>query len=481
MSGNVQREGNAPINATSLSALEVPPRVGQITRNDLNRLARPLLLVPMVAFALLVASQLLPNQQVADALLAAGSDGPLAAGDHDPTFLNTLSDRWTECTALTIGLDDAHAGSPVESALHARTMGNCENSTDRLTQYAETGELTSTAEYYRYWWTSSALLQPAVVFLGVPLSRALFHGALIAATFTLFRAWQRRIGALAALALLGPIVVATDFVTLYDAMPQAISLGVALFVAALSIGWFERSTRHIQFFAAGSTAGAFLLPFDLMISIPLAATLTVATAMLVLFQRQASPKQLLVAGAAAGAGWGFGYAWVWATKWLAISLIVGPSKVLENITSTVAFRVNGETNQVTSSIIDGPLSNVRYWIDNDFAFDALLFELIVVLVAAALMIRRAKAHSLTGYGADKAARARLLIISMTAALPIVWYAFASNHSQIHNWIMFRALALSAGLIGVCLLLATQSHTPTQQFDDATPREPLAHHKASVTA
>lgn len=425
-----------------------------------------------MTLALVIGAELIPDETMANALVAAGDDGPLNGANHAVTILSTRADRWTECTALTMGLGDDDLAQPVTSALQSRSMLRCEQAAVRLQHFADTGDLVAEGEYFRYWWADTALLRPSVIAFGIPGSRVLFQTVLAGSFLGLLFAWRRRIGLLGALALLGPIVVGTDFVTLYDALPQAISLSAALLVSIGVLRFAERAQRVSQFLVIGGAAGAVVHPFDLMISIPLAATLCVATVVLVQYLRNSPVRSMASAGLAAGAGWGVGYGWVWLTKWMAIATVAGPSAVLANISDNVAFRVNGDVGESQSTPISGALSNVRYWIDNDFALSTLVFEGVLLAIAVLLLLRR-----LPGARSIQPSSIRqLAAVAATAALPFAWYGFASNHSEVHDWIMFRAVALSAGLVAVALILTTRAMQPAPQIEnlDPLPSKELVH-------
>lgn len=425
---------------------------GTTKQGDLFLLLKIFLAVPIITFGLVVGAEMIPDERIADALIDAGNAGPMKGENQEATVLGLLPDRWTECTALTMGLGDDDLSQPVSSALHSRTQYECSLAAEHLQHYADTGELNAYLEYYRYWWANTSLLRPSVLLFGMNGSRIVFQAALGASFLALLWAWKKRIGALASIAFLGPIVVSTDFITLYDALPQAISLSATLLVSIGVLHWAERSKRWTQFFVVGGAAGAVLNPFDLMISIPVAATLCIATVMLVQHQRRSTLKPLLMSGVAAGAGWGFGYGWVWFTKWVAIATIVGPTAVIENIRGIVSFRINGETEVADGGFLAASSSNIGYWVENEFAIAGLGFEAVVIAVALLLMIRRLP----TSRSIEAASIKRLSALAAAGLLPFVWYEFASNHSLIHDWFMFRAVALALGLTSVSFVLATQS-------------------------
>ncbi len=418
---------------------------------DLGGLLPIFVFGPLIALALVVGAELIPDEKVATALLEAGDAGPMSGENRTRTWLDTPSDRWTECNALTMGLGDGDLDSPVASALHSRSFGRCALAKDRLQAYDDGGQLLADTQYYRYWWADTAILRPSVVWLGLPATRALSQLVLGAAFLALLTTWSKRIGFLASLAFLGPIVVATDFLALYEALPQAISLTIALVTARSVLIGAERCTRPSELVVVGAAAGAVLQPFDLMISIPVALTLCVVSSMLVEFQRHPDVRPLLKSAAATGFGWWVGYAWLWAAKWAFISALVGPTEVIDNIRGTVEYRINGELVTGSTAFMDGSWTNLDFWIQKHFAATGLAFEAVVLALAVVVAILRQPRPAPRGRS-----RAKVLAIGSASLIPFAWYEFASNHSQIHNWIMFRAVAVSLGIVAGASVLAIQS-------------------------
>ncbi len=420
-------------------------------------IAKLLIIAPIVLSALVIAADLLPDDRVADALIAAEDSGPMNGENRTLTWLDTPSDRWTECTTLTMGLSDGPA-----EALHSRTYGPCSNAAQELQAYANGRGLPDGDEYYRYWWANTAITRPSVLAIGLPATRVLAQIVLGASFMALLLAWRKRIGMLAALAYLGPIVVATDFLALFEAVHQAISLFFTLLAGIVMLIGVERSTHVSQVLVTGAFAGALLHPFDLMISIPLAAALCVSTAMIVEHQRQTTARPLLTSGLAASVGWWVGYAGVWLSKWAVMALLVGPQEIYNNIRTITEFRINGEVGSSSTDFGNGAWSNIDFWIQLGFAKRALVFEAAILAGAVVLwFVHRSKAVGHQPSSQERSDhRTKLLCIVFTAILPFCWYEFASNHSQIHNWIMFRAISMSVGIVAVALVLATRQQ-PTE--------------------
>ena len=143
-----------------------------------------------------------------------------------------------------------------------------------------------------------------------------------------------------------------------------------------------------------------------------------------------------------GFGWGLGYFGMWASKWSIGSALTG--------TDLVADAANALEKRTSGFSWDG---TVRYTIseclsDNFTAFFRTPFTVLVILFLAAAvglcLMRRS----------DRRPGSSLFPYALTAALPILWYAFTLNHSVIHFW--FTNKALSVFVFAIMCGLAEQA-------------------------
>ncbi len=137
--------------------------------------------------------------------------------------------------------------------------------------------------------------------------------------------------------------------------------------------------------------------------------------------------------------WGIGYAGMWSSKWI-IGSLTTDQNVIKNALEAFTLRsshtsVDGNTSY---SILDCEIENITTFFTTPFTFLVLAFVCIMILKI--IITKR-----LTFAGVCNLLIPYILI----AALPLLWYAFTTNHSTIHFWFTNKAcvvfvLALMCG-------------------------------------
>lgn len=157
-----------------------------------------------------------------------------------------------------------------------------------------------------------------------------------------------------------------------------------------------------------------------------------------------------------GLSWCIGFAGMWASKWVLASIITG-----ENI---IANGIGAVANRTSNFSPDGTSKYSIYAceIKNFKTFFKTPATLIVIMLLAFLIVKciRMKKRSFED-------NVRILFpFFLTGLAPIVWYAFATNHSMIHYWFTNKACVISilAILFGVSCLLQVSNPSEDQNRD-----------------
>ncbi len=131
--------------------------------------------------------------------------------------------------------------------------------------------------------------------------------------------------------------------------------------------------------------------------------------------------------------WLIGYIVMWVSKWIVGSILTGDNLVFSAI-EQVRYRLSGDV---------GELYNVLNRFDavavNIMAFPRLpiIIALVLSLLTIAVLFYKKKVSL------DPAKLMSLApILFICALLPFVWYVFVLNHSYIHRWFTYRALAVA---------------------------------------
>ncbi len=138
--------------------------------------------------------------------------------------------------------------------------------------------------------------------------------------------------------------------------------------------------------------------------------------------------------------WGTGYVAMWAGKWTLGSLITGEN-VLGDAINEISYRTGSGAAELGMPEI-GRLDVIgRNLIANKFS-------LILILIAFAVCF------VLSGCRKTLRFRGKYIPTALAGLLPFAWYLVVSNHSVVHSWMTFRALAVfvyALMTVGVMLL------------------------------
>ncbi len=424
------------------------PRV----RYDLSTLMLVVLAGPVVGFFLSLGGELVPDKLVADALVEGVRDGSFEEENYSISRLGHRSDNFSECIALTIGFDDPEGSTPIETALTSASGGKCTIAVPMLLAYAENGDLVA-APYFRYWHGHTSYTRPALAALGVTGMRTGAWGIMIAAFIAVGVTIARRYGWVLAAALLAPLALATDFATLADTAHQSLALAVTLAGAAF-VAHLAQGRRTLQLLSIGAIAGSATSFIDLLTTPIVATTLLITIVLISSFDEGHRNWILLSRGVSLGVGWSIGYVTMWVAKWILAALVVGYDEVRKDITGQVSFRLTGEHELVSTDLLAATRDNLNFFLGQPFAWPLVVGSGALAVVSVGRYLLR------TGDIISP------LILLSPVAIPAIWYEMMSNHTQIHNWITFRACAISVGTIGATavLLWRTQSF---QQSDEAS--------------
>ena len=434
--------------------LEVPDDVSAdtavttTTSNKLSgilRLLATFAILQVAALALVIAAEMVPDRMVADSLLEAIDRGWVTTTHHPITGLDSRVDRWTECYALTMGLGDPPASNNFQTAIANPQLGKCELSVPALLAYRDGALLQSNFDYYRYWHGYTVVTRPSLAVLGVAGARMLALSLAVTAMIGTTVAVAKNTSMTAAVVLVAPALLTSDFVDLGESLPHAI--GAAACWGAAWLAWLaiQRRQSLMRIAAIGVVTGVVAAFFDLMVFIP--GTLALISILMVVatWMHGWRGRQLFGAGVVASVSWFLAFAITWATKWFIAGFVVGFGEVLETVRDQVSFRVDGEFNSVVDVLGEAARLNVSYWVDRPLGF-LIPIGLVAAVVLAWRALRRRLVDPLY-----------VVVVASLAVVPLLWYEALSSHSQIHFWITYKSLPLAIGALLFALVVANTSN------------------------
>lgn len=406
----------------------------------------------LVFVAVTLASALVPNVVVLAALKTSYVNGDFAnEGFHfsSPDYpaeqtgaglqlapkLTLPIDRYTECVAL----DSRLAPTPGMNALAKPFFdsGPAECS-DFYADWFGPPQRAGNG-YFWYWNGVTSISRPILAVAGVGGFRLVSALALYAATGTLLLAVRRVAGLVVGLLLIGPWLVMTDFVDLYESIPHALSAAAMTAGAALVCEVARRRPGNGPLlFVVALAAGSVYNFIDLMTMPPGAWALTVAVAAISTGVVLHRARPVLLAAAAAGAGWLAGYAGTWVAKWIISAALFGPSKVWNTIRSVIGLQsggnhLNGIGNRLKVPFVD----TFQLWEHRPFVSAHLLVAVAVLTAGAgALIIIR---HGWSEFGVRAATAVGALVVP-------VWFVVVARQTVIQDFYSYRSLAVALGIV-----------------------------------
>lgn len=407
-----------------------------------------LLVLQLVFLLLLVLAQAVPNGPVItqlDRAVREGSYGPA----YVPDGLGGTADRFTECVIVGYGVsstDDPR--STWYRATGGPRLESCELGVAQIGALAAGESLQPDAGYFRYWNGYSVLTRPVLAVVGLTGLRLVVAGMLVLASAAALLVVRRRAGLGPALALLVPLVVATNAV----AMPAtASSHGITLAVIAAGVALTAAlSVRGWRGAVVGAGAAAALLNYtDLLTTPAMSWALCAAVAGAVVSAAGTSVVRTLAVVVAAGAAWAVAYGVTWVSRWVFAALVQGP-EVFARIRDVSRYRVEGDNAAVVHELGAPLRANTARWLDTTATAVPLIVVAGMVVVAALVLAVRRRGPT---------ALARAAVLAAPALVVPAWYEVLSNHSQIHAFFTYRSLPAALGVVVMAAVVAAGSRRP----------------------
>ncbi len=433
----------------------------------LARALAGLLALQVVFLLLLVLAQAVPNGPIITQLDRAVRDGTYGPA-YVPDGLGGTADRFTECVVLGYGVsspDDPR--SLWYRATGGPRLESCELGAGQVRALAAGESLRPEAGYFRYWNGYSVLTRPVLAATGVTGLRLVVAGLLALATTAAVLLVRRRVGLGPALALVLPLVLATNAASTpatassHGIALAAVAAGVALTAALTSVGtsrWVSGAPGGVSGGAppgaqgwrgavVGAGAGAALLNYvDLLTTPAMSWALCAAVAGAVVSAAGASVRTTAVTVVAAGAAWPVAYATTWVSRWVFAALVQGPG-VFARVRDVSRFRLAGD-HAAVSHELGAPLrATTTTWLATT-ATAAPLLAAAAAVVVIALVLAVARRGPL--------ALARAAVLAAPALVVPLWFEALSNHSQIHAFFTYRSLPAAVGVVVMAALVAAGS-------------------------
>lgn len=362
----------------------------------------------------------------------------------------TKLDNWTDSLMLDNAVFLKEGTRPLELALEVYNPEyESGNPTEAFILYMNKKEPLHISSYSRYWHGYLVVLKPLLMFTGYQgirgLNRILQPLLVLAAAVFLWRRQGFRpvVPLAAAWLFLRPAALAfsMQFSTVfYTSM-------VGVLVLALGYDWLSQENRMLYFFLLTGIVTNYV---DFL-TYPVASLGIPMVIWLCLAQNRSFREylQMVVFGSVC---WGLGYAGMWAGKWILGSALLGHN-ILADALNQARFRSSSDAGigiAVSRGIVI--LRNL-YTGAGKWGLGLWLALAAWVLAVVAVRIWRSRENRWNPVF-------RAIPFLLTAVMPLVWYGVLLNHSFVHHWFTYRALAVSVmAAMGIGIVAGTSGDNP----------------------
>ena len=392
--------------------------------------------VLLALWAALVAAAAIPNERIYDNMYESAmffKDKPPYVNESQ---LRLIQDNYADVILLNVTWN--MGTDPLVSTLNtAYYDGN-----DGINDYGENwgfycaveGTADPNTDYSRYWHGMAAVIRPFMLFTdidGIKLIGMIAALVLLALNAALLIKKRQYFAA-------GALVAAFLCVHVWNiglSLEYQPAVLVTLALLPLYI-LFEKNDSTLSILAVIS--GVMIAFFDFLTC----ETLTILIPLLIVFimrkqeNRLPALKDNILLTIKCGAAWGLSYAGAYLVKWSAASLVTGENKFAAALTS-VEERLIGEAEELApvAQFFLAPLANISTLFGG---YDRVSWGNIAVGLIISAVVLGSVFYLFRS--SEKYDRSFSLIMLILGALPFVRFFVLNNHSYLHEFFTYRALA-----------------------------------------
>ena len=391
--------------------------------------------VLLALWAALVAAAAIPNERIYDNMY----ESALFFKDHAPyvneSQLRLVQDNYADVILLNVTWN--MGSNPFVSTLNSAYYDGDDGTTDNGENWGFYCTLAGTPpnkDYSRYWHGMAALIRPFMLFTdidGIKLIGTITAFVLLAVNTALLITKRQYFAAGALVAALMCVHVWNIGISL-EYQPAVL---VTLALLPLYI-LFEKNDGALSIFAVIS--GVMIAFFDFLTC----ETLTILIPLLIVFIMRKQDNRLtgfrgcFMLTMKCGAAWFLSYSGAYIVKWSAASLVTGENKFAAALTS-VEERLIGEAEELApvAQFFLAPLANISTLFGG---YDRVSWGNIAVGLIISAVVLGSVFYLFRS--SEKYDRSFSLMMLILGALPFVRFFVLNNHSYLHEFFTYRALA-----------------------------------------
>ena len=281
-------------------------------------------------------------------------------------------------------------------------------------------------QYMRYWHGSIAIVRPLLMIMpvqGIYILNAVIMFLLFTAVMILLIRMRQIVPALGI--TLGIVMTAWWFVPLSLEYTWTCSLALVATVAVICISRKDRTAGYGLFFMITGMVTIFL---DFLTT----ETLTLLFPLLTLLWLKKDKSDTVKTAVTSVFTWGVGYTLMWITKWLLASMVF-QENVIPYLDSHIEEWLIGNVEGVNPfiNIVEAILLNIGNLFPLGYGIIGITVSAALIILAVFIAIR---------YHRKDYDKAFTIAITILGFIPFLRYIVMHNHSYIHHFFTYRALA-----------------------------------------
>lgn len=364
---------------------------------------------------------------------------------------NSLTDNYADVIELGV-MWNMTDENPIKAILDSRYYdGNTEKRDygENYGFYASVNKgVEPNTDYTRYWHGDVIYLRALHVFTNIVNIRIILMSvcmALLACLCWVLYRKERRAIAIMTLAALACVQI-WNIRLAVEYIPAVL---VGLITAIYSVKNHEKVMTDMRIWIVSGVLIAF---FDILTCelLTIALPLAIVYVMRQQDKKIRETKQEMIQMAKIFFAWGMAYLATFLSKWTLASLALGENKFTAAI-SAAGVRINGETNSDYTPLeifFRAPAANISTMMGGEETVEwkgVFVFLIIAAIVVALIYLLKKRE--------DKTI---LTMMSILAAMPIIRFFVLSNHSYLHEYFTYRALAVTVfALISMIYVVASK--------------------------
>ena len=407
-------------------------------------------------WALLFAAAQIPNERIYENMLQSSLSYRQAEAFEQPGSMRLVADNYADSILLNVTWNMGN-GEPFTAALDTKYYDGEDYGENWGLFSTISGMAEANSDYTRYWHGMAALIRPMMLLTdvdGIKLAGMISALVLLAfnAAYLIIKKQYYAAGALTAAFL---CVHIWDIRLSMEYQPAVL---VTLVLLPLYIRLEEKGDRPLS--ALAVISGTMIAFFDFLT----AETLTILIPLAVVFiMRKQSGRQCRFGEcfrltAVCGGCWAAAYAGTFLVKWAAASVVTGENKFLAAISSAeVRFIGGADDLSPVQQFFLAPLANISTLFGGGGRVD-------VPCIVGGLLISAAVLGAVFYlFRSGNADRGFNGIMAVIAGIPFVRFFLLNNHSYLHEYFTYRALAATilavAAILWYSMELRPKGHKP----------------------